>query len=986
MKKCILIVFASLICLGLFALDIVSTSEGGYWSWNNPASWYGNTIPGASDNVIINCHMEIPPNTAVSCNNMINNGIIINHYQGSGSLTINGSLQNYGQICHNISYSLTVYLVGDLVNYGTLSNSPFYLSNPGLSTLWMAPDATISGYYFQSLSATGNYQALSDLHFSCQHLNLNGRTLKLYQEEQSFDLYFEGEGGTMTNGVLEGGTTSFLRTESHFHISNLSMDDITWQGTIILSGPNVSVNNLINRGLIFNNGNGNYTLMINESLQNYGTIRNEGNRALTVNLAGDLANYGTLSNSPFYLSNTGLSTLWMDPDAIISCRVFQSQSDTGTYQALSDLRFTGDWSTPVNLNNRTLILHQGDQSFGLYFNGGGYLLNGILEGGTASFLHGEGYVHISNLSMDDIIWRGSILINGPNISVNNLINRGTTCNQQDGHHSLTINESLLNYGTICNNGNYRHLTVYLAGDLANYGTLSNRNFYLSNTGLSNLWMDPAAPAISCYNFSSQSTTGTYQALSDLRFTGDWNTTYSLNNRSLKLYQGEQSFGLYFSGGGNLINGTLEGSTASFLDAVNGVHISNLSMDNITWRGTILINGPNISVNNLINRGTTCNQQDGHHSLTINESLLNYGTICNNGNYRHLTVYLAGDLANYGTLSNRNFYLSNTGLSNLWMDPAAPAISCYNFSSQSTTGTYQALSDLRFTGDWNTTYSLNNRSLKLYQGEQSFGLYFSGGGNLINGTLEGSTASFLDAVNGVHISNLSMDDITWRGYMIMNGPNISVNNLINRGGVQNQLGNHHSLTINESLVNYGTIYNSGNYHLTVNLAGDLANYGTIQNRQVNINGTQNQDIRNMGTISVSNFYLVSEIGAAAWYFNGVLNTSFQNHTQIGVNVANLGVWQPRNDSGDGRLITIGNVALYLSAPENLSSYLSGSELKLRWNQVPGAVHYNVYYSDLPQGPFTTLLSQVFDNDLSDGFVQTDLSGSEPRRFYQVRAGN
>ena len=808
MKKCILIVFASLICLGLFALDIVSTSEGGYWSWNNPASWYGNTIPGASDNVIINCHMEIPPNTAVSCNNMINNGIIINHYQGSGSLTINGSLQNYGQICHNISYSLTVYLVGDLVNYGTLSNSPFYLSNPGLSTLWMAPDATISGYYFQSLSATGNYQALSDLHFSCQHLNLNGRTLKLYQEEQSFDLYFEGEGGTMTNGVLEGGTTSFLRTESHFHISNLSMDDITWQGTIILSGPNVSVNNLINRGLIFNNGNGNYTLMINESLQNYGTIRNEGNRALTVNLAGDLANYGTLSNSPFYLSNTGLSTLWMDPDAIISCRVFQSQSDTGTYQALSDLRFTGDWSTPVNLNNRTLILHQGDQSFGLYFNGGGYLLNGILEGGTASFLHGEGYVHISNLSMDDIIWRGSVIMYGPNISVNNLINQGT------------------------------------------------------------------------------------------------------------------------------------------------IH----------------------------------NQQGGDYSLTINESLENYGTICNVGNYRYLTVYLAGDLANYGTLSNRNFYLSNTGLSNLWMDPAAPAISCYNFSSQSATGTYQALSDLRFTGDWNTTYSLNNRSLILHQGEQSFGLYFTGGGNLINGILEGGTASFLDAVNGVHLSNLSMDDITWRGYMIMNGPNISVNNLINRGGVQNQMSNHHSLTINESLVNYGTIYNSGNYHLTVNLAGDLANYGTIQNRQVNINGTQNQDIRNMGTISVSNFYLVSEIGAAAWYFNGVLNTSFQNHTQIGVNVANLGVWQPRNDSGDGRLITIGNVALYLSAPENLSSYLSGSVLKLRWNQVPGAVHYNVYYSDLPQGPFTTLLSQVFDNDLSDGFVQTDLSGSEPRRFYQVRAGN
>ena len=60
MKKCILIVFATLICLGLFALDIISTSEGGYFNWDYATTWYGGVVPGADDNVIVNCNIIMP--------------------------------------------------------------------------------------------------------------------------------------------------------------------------------------------------------------------------------------------------------------------------------------------------------------------------------------------------------------------------------------------------------------------------------------------------------------------------------------------------------------------------------------------------------------------------------------------------------------------------------------------------------------------------------------------------------------------------------------------------------------------------------------------------------------------------------------------------------------------------------------------------------------------------------------------------------------
>ena len=76
----------------LFTLCIFSvnafaqhTSTGTNLDWNNAAAWDQNSIPGSSDNVIINHAITVSVSNAV-CNNLR-----VNHNSGAGSLTISGN-------------------------------------------------------------------------------------------------------------------------------------------------------------------------------------------------------------------------------------------------------------------------------------------------------------------------------------------------------------------------------------------------------------------------------------------------------------------------------------------------------------------------------------------------------------------------------------------------------------------------------------------------------------------------------------------------------------------------------------------------------------------------------------------------------------------------------------------------------------------------------------------------------------------------------
>ena len=89
---------------------------------------------------------------------------------------------------------------------------------------------------------------------------------------------------------------------------------------------------------------------------------------------------------------------------------------------------------------------------------------------------------------------------------------------------------------------------------------------------------------------------------------------------------------------------------------------------------------------------------------------------------------------------------------------------------------------------------------------------------------------------------------------------------------------------------------------------------------------------------------------------------------------------------GRNIVFGSATGALPAPSNVNASLVGTNVKLQWLQVPGAIYYTVYTADSPDGAYTALPMKAFDYNLGDGIVEYELMPSAARKFFRVTTGN
>ncbi|MDD4277341.1 MAG: hypothetical protein PHT37_05595 [Candidatus Cloacimonetes bacterium] len=897
---------------------------------------------------------------------VINYGEIFNYYNNTFTLTINERLENHGTIRNStISGFLYLKLLSDLYDYGTIRNNTLYLSNTVQRVLWQDPSANPISSLFVLAQSTVILQLLSDLRFSGSDLNLNGKTLRLYNGETSYGL--SSIGGKLRNGTLDTDGFSTLNLSGGVYLENLNAEDIILYGDLMF-GANCSYNSLINHATIQNHSSNNYTLTINTLLENHGIIRNSViSSNLYLNLLGDLNNYNTISNNTLSFSNTEQRVLWQDPAAAPISSVIVKSTSSSDLQLLSDLHFSG---SSIDLHTNALILYDDSGSYDLSLSGG-RLYNGNLLTDEFSTLNFSGGVYIDNLSAGDIIIQGEVLI-ALNCSFNSLINHATIQNHSSNSYTLTINERLENHGIIRNSTISGFLYLTLLGDLYNYNTISNNTLSFSNTGQRVLWQDPAAAPISSAIVKSTSSNN-LQLLSDLHFSG---SNIDLHANALILYYDSGSYDLSLSGG-RLYNGSLATDGYSTLNFSGGVYIDNLSAGDIIIQGEVMI-AVNCSFNSLINHGTIKNYSNNSYTLTINTLLENHGITKNHESSGYLSLNLLGDLYDYGTISNYTLNFSNTGQSVVWQAPSADAISSVVVQSLST-GDFQLLSDLRFSG---SNIILNGNTMLLYNGRSNYGISLSGG-RLDNVYLDTAGFSTLDLSANAYLINVNAEDIIFRGEVSI-ATNCHFEDVVNYATIRNYSNNSYDLEINGNLINYGTIRNHpSSANLYLKSRKDLTNYGSIQNYQVLLNGITDQYILNTGTISVTSFQLLSEIGSAQWYYNGTTSGTPVLNKIIDPNT--LGVWQPRTTTVDGRYITIGGGATDLPAPANLSIYFNLSELKLRWDQVSEAIYYNVYIASTPDGPYS-FLGKTFDHDYGDGQVLTTLSHEDTPQFYKVTAGN
>jgi hypothetical protein len=463
-------------------------------------------------------------------------------------------------------------------------------------------------------------------------------------------------------------------------------------------------------------------------------------------------------------------------------------------------------------------------------------------------------------------------------------------------------------------------------------------------------------------------------LSDLRFQY---TAINFYQKDLLMYHGGEDYGLYLSGG-YLQNCELRTSGPSVFDQGNDSYIYNCHFEDIILQGTVILNLYNTFAN-LVNYATIQNAS-GVMALEVAGNLENHGWIINNPAGGFLNLNLAGDLYNYNTIANHHFTLTGTTTHTLFQGPVADAIRSTYFSNNVSGGNILLRSDLTIS---NSTVDMYGKAMLMYYGSQNYDLYLNGG-KLYRAVLETDGFSTLTMDNDAYLQNVNAGDLFLQG-TIRVFSEVYFGETVNYGTICNHYETNIP-TFNGNFINYGTCANNPEYPshtLRLSCLRDFVNYGVVDCYQGLLNGIVDQYFQQSGSMNVSYLTLVSNIGSAAWYFNGV--NMIEGPSQINVDWWGIGVWQPFSGGVPGRQITFGS-PYALATPANVGLERAGEALILTWDQVANAYYYYLYTSDTPEGPFTAVDGRIFDDDPDDGVVNCLIEPVGSKAFYYVTAGN
>ena len=768
------------------------------------------------------------------------------------------------------------------------------------------------------------------------------------------DIHSTPSGGYWNNWrTWEGGTVPgegdnvFL----HGHVSvngNLSCHNLTvYPGGRLY--PGVSENSLTVGGSIVNNG----------TVNNYPGWYN-----LNLTCAGNITSSGQFI--PYQLTISGTGNQSINASGNFKPANITQTSDLGTVTLLTDLNLE---NCQIDFNGGALDLSGGRQ---LALNGGKISNMAILGTGGGS-LNLTGDVELWNTTADEINIQGICRI-GDGVSIGTLHNHAVLQNYPHSNAVLYVTDRLNNYDTLRNYPGWRDLTLDLAGDLYNYGTMSNLAINLSGDGIQTLYHSDDAPDITCWNFTTQATDTPIQLLSDVRFNG---CMVDLGGRTLRLFTPTASHALSVTSK-ELKNAVIQGNSACTLSFANECKLSNLTIDEARFTGDARCDD-GVVVGIMHNHALLQNNPLTYATLQVTDRLNNYGTLRNYPGWRDLTLDLAGDLYNYNILKNNATILSGDRTQIIWQSADATEITCAAFSATYSTHPLQARSDLRFS---NCAIDFAGRTLDLCPG--SVGREFQMvGQSLQNVVIMGGNGAALDLQENCNMTNVTADEIVMRGNALIHS-GVIFGTLINHGTLRSHSSvNPAILAVTETMVNWGTLDNyPGWSSLHLYLRGDLHNHGTMSNQTTLVNGNTDQYLKTYpgcAVTSTEGFTLVSEIGPGQWYFNGHMQTN-ANSLQYNADPFADGVWQAYNGSAWSRYI---NINEGLAAPVNLILTAGpNNALTLQWNQVSNATGYKVYYATVPEGPWTAFPGTVTDNNTEDGIVTYPLGQSQQRMFYKV----
>lgn len=449
-----------------------------------------------------------------------------------------------------------------------------------------------------------------------------------------------------------------------------------------------------------------------------------------------------------------------------------------------------------------------------------------------------------------------------------LVPTGIQCN------TLTINDTLVNDGSSCNN---RHMTI--SGDVVNNGVVARAPHYhcnglqltlegdLTNNGVwqsyKTYFAGSASQIISTAtnqyleadgHFINEKTGGLLLAGSDLylahKLDLDANTDLDM-----------QGHALHIKGAGQVGNGTItnvmdvyfyNGATlAPFNNPITlqgtDVHFHGKAIYGSSTNGNHTIDG-NLTVHDsLVNSGASCSNRNARH-LIINGDLTNQGAIVNEPVYYcdGLKIDLSGDLTNSGTFAPYQLFLKGNQTQEITTNAGSSLACTYRMYSEKTGGSLLVNGDFHV----NTHFLLNDQVPLNLQGNA---VQLGNAANITEGIMNNTDDLYFngDASLGGNVTFTPGDSLWVRGDTVtVHGHGglldkvVLEATVVVRDTLTNKASGTVTATFTEDVINYGSILNETYSYMEFDqtFMGSIYNYGIWEVNNLLFHGSRMRTLR------------------------------------------------------------------------------------------------------------------------------------------------
>jgi hypothetical protein len=479
-----------------YGQTITSTTTGG--NWEDAATWIGNTVPTAANDVVINGPVSVTVSTSACKNLTINAGAVLQNGGSLGwvTLVVNGNLVNNGTMRNNPSaYEFWIDLRGDIHNNGSWKHSRTYIARKQIQHI-----SQTTGKVFENDFTLADHDGYKDT--NGQLIATSPLTFSHRFDLQWLQINMNGYALTMTKEAhLRWGT---VRNASDVYFQDSSfLVDITYVGSVNLHGVaridgNVAFMNdvTVMDTMQHRGGLGWVTPVVYGKFTNNGLLRDNPVNGwdIRLDLRGDIHNNGIWRPNATYIALKNDQHISQSPGKVFendfALRDGNGYKDTtGKLIATSPLTFANQFDLnwlAIDMNDNPLTLKsEGYFRWGtilnvpdLYFQDSALLID--LYFANDIRLHGVARID------GNVNFLGSVVV------LDTIQHRGGL-----GWVTMRVDGNFTNEGVARNNPlNNWGLWFRISGDIRNNGTMTNAGIELDGTNRRNIYMPNASMRVS----------------------------------------------------------------------------------------------------------------------------------------------------------------------------------------------------------------------------------------------------------------------------------------------------------------------------------------------------------------------------------------------------------------------------------------------------------------------------------------------------------